>query len=421
MKLNQTAKQFKIPKRLVWEAYLKVRRNKGSAGVDGVTMKAFQEREGKFLYKLWNRMSSGSYFPQAVRLVEIPKGSGKGKTRPLGIPTITDRIAQQAVVMLLEPRVDPLFHEDSYGYRRGRSAHQALEQARRRCWKFDWVLDLDISRFFDTIDHKLLIKAVKLHVQESWVLLYIERWLKVPYQLGDGKQVARTAGVAQGSVIGPILANLYLHYTLDLWVKRKFSHVSFERYSDDCLYHFHTQEEAEFMQEQIRGRLAECGLTLNEEKTRIVYCKDDNRKGSHENEKFDFLGYTFRTRLSRNRYGRFFLNFSPAISNKSKTRVGREIRSWKLHQRTDKTLEELAKMFNARLRGFIMYYGKFCKSEMNPIFYRLNYRLGHWVSRKFKRFRRHKQRALLFLGRICSQNPSLFAHWSFGVRPPETK
>src|SRR5690606_2622627 len=283
MKLNQTAKQFKIPKRLVWEAYLKVRRNKGSAGVDGVTMKAFQEHEGKFLYELWNRMSSGSYFPQAVRLVEIPKGSGKGKTRPLGIPTITDRIAQQAVVMLLEPRVDPLFHEDSYGYRRGRSAHQALEQARRRCWKFDWVLDLDISRFFDTIDHKLLIKAVKLHVQESWVLLYIERWLKVPYQLGDGKQVARTAGVAQGSVIGPILANLYLHYTLDLWVKRKFSHVSFERYSDDCLYHFHTQEEAKFMQEQIRGRLAECGLTLNEEKTRIVYCKDDNRKGSHEN------------------------------------------------------------------------------------------------------------------------------------------
>lgn len=272
MKLNQTAKQFKIPKPLVWKAYLKVKLKRGAAGVDGVTTDDFAKGEGKYLYKLWNRMSSGSYMPQPVKLVEIPKGT-TGETRPLGIPSIIDRVAQMSVVMLLEPKIDPIFHENSYGYRPGRSAHQAIEQARRRCWRNDWVLDLDISKFFDTIDHELLMKAVKLHTLERWVLLYIERWLKVPYQLKDGKQVPRTKGIPQGSVIGPILANLFMHYTFDQWMKKYYNHILFERYADDCICHFRTVEEAEYMYEKIKMRIEKCGLALNEKKTKLSIVK----------------------------------------------------------------------------------------------------------------------------------------------------
>ncbi|GBF20479.1 MULTISPECIES: group II intron reverse transcriptase/maturase [Arenibacter] len=419
MKLNQTAKQFKIPKPLVWEAYLKVKRKRGAAGVDGVTMDDFVEREGKYLYKLWNRMSSGSYMPQAVKLVEIPKGT-KGETRPLGIPSIIDRIAQMSVVMLLEPKIDPIFHENSYGYRPGRSAHQAVEQARRRCWRNDWVLDLDISKFFDTIDHELLMKAVKLHTQERWVLLYIERWLKVPYQLKNGEQVPRTKGIPQGSVVGPILANLFMHYTFDYWMKKYYNHIPFERYADDCICHFRTLEEAEYMHEKIKMRMEQCGLALNKKKTKIVYCKDDDRRGSYKEVKFDFLGFTFRARRSKSRRGNYFINFSPAISRKAITRIGREIRSWNLHLRSDKTLTDLANMFNAKLQGFINYYGRFYKSAMYPLFQRLNHRLAHWVERKFKKCRRHKTRAIRLLGEICHQNPTLFAHWRMGVLPPKT-
>jgi len=416
MKLNQTAKPFDIPKQVVWKAYLKVKRNQGAGGIDHVTIEAFDREVGKNLYKLWNRMSSGSYMPSAVKLVEIPKGNGE--TRPLGIPSVSDRVAQMCAVLLLEPVIDPLFHENSYAYRPNRTAHQAVEAARRRCWRYDWVLDLDIRKFFDTIDHELLMKAVKRHTSEPWILLYIERWLKVPYQTRDGHQIKRANGVPQGSVIGPLLANLFMHYTFDEWMKRKYPLVPFERYADDTICHCRTKEEAEFLKTAIKERMEQCKLSLNEAKTKIVYCKDDDRRGSHDLEKFDFLGFTFMARRSKNRWGKFFINFSPAISMKAKKKISKEIRSWNLHERSDKSLLDLANMFNLRLQGYINYYSKFYKSAMYPLFQRLNERLAHWVSRKFKRCRRHKTRAIRWLGSMYKQNPTLFAHWKFGVTPP---
>lgn len=410
----QEAKSFKIPKMLIVEAYEKVKSNKGAAGIDKVTIEEFDKNLKSNLYKLWNRMSSGSYHPMAVRLVEIPKVGG---TRNLGIPTVADRIAQMAVVRVLEPVIDPVFHEDSYAYRPGRSAHEAVETARKRCWQFNWVLDLDVSKFFDTIDHELLMKAIKRHTSERWVLLYIERWLKVPYETKEGTCIERNQGVPQGSVIGPILANLFMHYAFDEWMRRKQGHIVFERYADDAICHCRTKAEAERLQAAIVERMAECKLALNERKTKIVYCKDDLRRGSWENEQFDFLGFTFRARRSKNRWGKHFINFSPAMSNRARKKISEEIRSWKLHLRSDKTLEDLAHMFNAKLQGYIGYFSKFYKSKMYPLFQQLNLRLAHWVERKFKRVRRHKTRAIRLLGRMCRQNPNLFAHWRFGVRP----
>lgn len=412
----QEAKSFKISRHLVWEAYKKVKASNGSGGVDGVELKDFESNEKDNLYKLWNRMSSGSYFPKAVKLVEIPKDDGAKRT--LGIPTVEDRIAQMVVVLVMEPLIEPRFHENSYGYRPGRSAHQALQEARKRCWRYDWVVDLDISKYFDTIDHDLLMKAVGKHRASKWLLLYISRWLTVPYQLKDGTKVQRSKGVPQGSVIGPLLSNLFLHYAFDEWMQRNHRNVPFERYVDDAICHCKSEQEAKSLKEAIRERLGQCKLELNEVKTRIVYCKDDDRRGSYPAESFDFLGYTFRARRSKNRFGKCFINFSPAISNKAKKKIGKEIRSWKLHLRTDKTLEDLAAMFNKILQGWINYYGKFYKSAMYPLFHQLNYRLEHWVTRKIKRYRHHKRRARYWLSCIAKQQPDLFAQWRFGIKPP---
>ncbi|WP_331000955.1 group II intron reverse transcriptase/maturase [Rhizobium sp. T136] len=327
------AKPYDIPKREVWEAYKRVRANQGAAGVDGQTIADFEADLSNNLYKLWNRMSSGSYFPPPVRRVDIPKDDGK--TRPLGIPTVADRVAQMVVKRFLEPLLEPQFHKDSYGYRPGKSALDAVGMARQRCWRHAWVLDLDIRAFFDSIDTDLLMRAVRKHTDCPWVLMYIERWLKAPVQMADGSLIGRDRGTPQGGVISPVLANLFLH-AFDMWMQRNHPDIPFERYADDAICHCRTEEQAVALRDALEKRFADCGLTLHPEKTKIVYCKDDDRRGNHSNHKFDFLGYTFRPRLARRRGGRVGVSFSPAASDKALKIIRQTVRGWSLHERSDK-------------------------------------------------------------------------------------
>ena len=318
-------KPYSIPKHLVATAYRRVRANRGAAGVDGESLAAFEADLKDQLYKIWNRMSSGSYFPPPVRLVEI--GKKDGGTRPLGIPTVADRVAQTVVKLVLEPIVEPAFHPDSYGYRPGRSAHDAVAKARQRCFEFDWVIDLDIKGFFDSIPHELVERAVARHTDLAWVRLYVARWLRAPLRRPDGTVVPRALGTPQGGVISPLLANLFLHYAFDVWMRRHHPDVPFERYADDVIVHCRSEGEARAVLTAIAERLAACGVALHPTKTRIVYCKDDNRPGKAAHVQFDFLGFTFRARPARGRQGRIFLGFLPAISRSSEsesktTRVG---------------------------------------------------------------------------------------------------
>jgi RNA-directed DNA polymerase len=408
-------KSYVISKSVVWEAYKRVKANKGKSGIDGVTLEAYEANLKNNLYKLWNRMSSGSYVPPPVKLVEIEKKDG-GK-RPLGIPTVADRIAQMVVKMTIEPQLEPSFHEDSYGYRPGRSALDAVGKVRERCWRYNWVIDLDIKGFFNNLNHDLLKLALQKHDIGKWEMLYIDRWLKAPMQESDGRLVERNKGTPQGGVISPLLANLYLHYAMDEWLRINYPNTPFVRYADDGVAHCRTEKEAKVILQALKERLLQCGLELHPEKTKIVYCKDDDRRGNYPITKFDFLGYTYRRRRSKNRWGRHFVNFSPAISNSAKKTIGQEIRSWKVHLRSDKTLEDISRMFNPNLRGWINYYSKYYKSELYCVLRHFNEVLTRWAMRKYKKLRGHKRRAEYRLGKIAIEHPKLFAHWQFGLRP----
>jgi RNA-directed DNA polymerase len=408
------AKPYEISKHQVLEAYNRVRANQGAAGVDEQSLSDFARDWKNQLYKIWNRMSSGSYHPPAVKTVMIPKAGGG--ERKLGIPTVGDRIAQMVVKMHLEPVLEPLFHPDSHGYRPGKSAHDAVGQARCRCWRYDWVLDLDIKGFFDHIPHDLLLKAVRKHAKEPWVILYIERWLRAPAQNKEGHLSPREMGTPQGGVISPLLANLFLHYAFDDWLRRHHPEVKFERYADDAIVHCRTRQQAEKLRESLEERLRQCGLELHPQKTKIVYCKDDDRGGHAENVKFDFLGYRFQARRAKNRWGKYFVNFLPAISDKAAKKIRDEMRSWKLHLRSDKSLEDLSRMFNPIIRGWVQYYGRYYRSLLYPVFRQLDRVLTRWACRKYKKLRTHRRRASHWICRISRRNPWLFAHWQIGVR-----
>lgn len=413
----EEAKPFQISKKQVWDAFKRVKANHGAAGVDGQSITDFEEDLKNNLYKLWNRLSSGSYFPPPVRRVEIPKGDGR--MRPLGIPTVADRVAQMVVKESLEPLLEPHFHEDSYGYRPGKSALDAVGVARQRCWRFAWVADLDIKGFFDNIDHGLMMQALRKHTDCRWILLYAERWLKSSVQYPDGITEISEKGTPQGGVVSPLLANLFLHYAFDVWMKRNFPAIPFERYADDVICHCRNELQAVNVRNAIAQRLKECRLELNPDKTKIVYCKEDNREKDYPNIAFDFLGYTFRPRGAKTKTGRFFVGFLPAMSNKAAKAICDVMRTWRIHNRPDKSLDDFSRMFNPKLRGWINYYARFYRSAMYKVFHILNRILARWAMRKFKNLRGRQRRATYWLGKTALQRPQLFAHWQIlGMRPP---
>ena len=409
-------KPFDISKWVVWEAFQRVKANKGAAGVDEVSIAEFEQDRDKNLYRIWNRMSSGSYFPPPVKAVEIPKAGGAG-VRVLGVPTVADRVAQTVARMYLEPKVEPIFHPDSYGYRPKKSALDAIGTCRQRCWRADWVIDLDIKAFFDNVPWDLILKAVEHHTDQRWILLYVRRWLTAPIQQPDGVLVERDRGTPQGSAISPLLANLFMHYAFDAWMVREFPSIPFERYCDDVVVHCGSERQARMMRDAIAARLAQVGLEMHPDKTRIVYCKDADRRDTHEVTSFAFLGYTFRPRLAKNKWGKHFVSFLPAVSRDAVVAMGREIRSWHIARRSDKSLDDLARMFNSIVQGWINYYGRFYKSMLYPLLRRLNRHLVRWACRKYKRLKRRERRAMHWLAEVASRAPGLFAHWRFGLRP----
>jgi len=409
-------KPFSISKRAVWEAYLRVKENRGAAGVDRQSLEDFDRDRENNLYKLWNRLASGSYFPPPVLAVEIPKV--QSGTRRLGIPTVADRIAQTVVKQAFEPEVEPYFHPDSYGYRAGKSALQAVGVTRQRCWRYDYLLEFDVKGLFDAIDHTLLVKAVHKHTDCRWVRLYIERWLTAPFQQLDGEQIVRTSGVPQGGCVSSVLANLFLHYVFDQWMGRNYPRLPFARYADDAVVHCHSQAEAEDLKVALEQRLRECRLELHPQKTQIVCCNVNKQRGSGLAKKFDFLGYGFRPRLVRTRQGKMRVGFTPALSQAAGKRICQRIRRWRLNLRTSLSLEDIARAVNPIITGWINYYGAYTRSALYQILRHIDHHLVKWVKRKYKKKGRYVARAIAWLGKVAHHQTELFAHWRVGVRFP---
>ena len=409
------AKSFEISKMLVYQAYEHVKANKGSAGIDDISLEQFDINLKKNLYKIWNRMSSGTYFPPAVKAVEIPKKDGG--IRILGIPTVADRIAQMVVKLKFENKVEKYFLPDSYGYRPGKSAHDAIEVTRKRCWQYNWVLEFDIKGLFDNINHDLLMKAVKKHTDCTWEILYIERWLKVPFVKSNGEIITRRTGVPQGGVISPVLANLFLHYVFDKWMKINFPSNPWCRYADDGIVHCKTMKQARYVRDCLEKRFRECNLEIHPEKTKIVYCKDSNRKESHNNIEFTFLSYTFRPRKAKGKNGKEFTSFLPAISNKAKDHINKTIKEWRLLWMTNKQINEIAEKYNPVIRGWLNYYGKYGKRELARVLENINVHLCFWVRRKYKKYKYKPELARKYLRKLSMELTSLFAHWKVGILP----
>jgi RNA-directed DNA polymerase len=408
-------KPFDIPKRLVWEAYERVKANKGAAGVDRQSIEDFEADLRNNLYKIWNRMSSGTYFPPAVMAVAIPKAGGG--TRVLGVPTVADRVAQTVAALALEPRTESIFHDDSYGYRPRRSALDAVATCRRRCWKKDWIIDLDVEKFFDSVPWDLMVKAVEANIttDQRWVLLYVKRWLAAPIQQPDGTLVERHRGTPQGSAVSPVLANLFMHYAFDTWLEREFPTVEFERYADDAVVHCVTERQARQVLAALAERMEQVGLRLHPDKTKIVYCRDSRRRGSFEHISFTFLGYTFRPRKATYPDGKAFTSFLPAVSAAALKAMGQRLRSWRIHMRSRSDLAELAGWINPIVTGWITYYGRFYRSQLYPLLRHVNTYLARWARKKYKRLRSLKRFKAWWTG-ILDRDPGLFKHWAWESR-----
>jgi group II intron reverse transcriptase/maturase len=408
-------KSFPVTKGIVWEAYKKVKRNRGSAGIDRVSIEDFDKNLSNNLYKIWNRLASGSYFPPGVKQVEIPKKDGK--VRKLGIPTVGDRVAQTVVKTYLEEKVDQMFHPYSYGYRPCKSAHDALQQARKNCWEYAWVIDMDIKGFFDNIDHELVMKALDAVTGAKWVKMYCLRWMEARVETKEGLINKEGKGTPQGGVISPLLANLFLHFAFDQWMVKNYAAIRFERYADDIIVHCQTKEQAEQMLTSIRERMQECKLELHEEKTKIVYCKDYRRREKFTNVSFDFLGFTFKPRTTMNKsQNKLFQGFDLAISKTSRKKIVGEINKLGFHKWTGHDLSDIAKVLNPKIRGWLNYFGKFRRYELAGVFMRLNFRILKWSRKKFKRLRYSKRANYNWLKRVCHFYPNLFVHWAVGFK-----
>lgn len=410
----EKAKAFDIPKQLFVNAYKLVKANAGSAGVDQQSLEDFERNLKNNLYKLWNRMSSGSYFPPPVKAVPIPKKSG-GK-RVLGIPTVGDRICQMVAKLVIEPEVEPHFLEDSYGYRPHKSALDALGVTRKRCWQQAWVLEFDIVGLFDNIPHDLMMRALRKHINAKWVLIYTERWLRAPMQNEDGSLTKRHCGTPQGGVISPVLSNLFLHYVFDKWMQRTYPEIKWCRYADDGLVHCSTEHKAKELHAKLKQRFLNCGLSLHPDKTKIVYCKNGNRKGTYPDKSFDFLGYTFRARCCwNNKEGKPFTNFTPAISKGSMKAMREKIKRGRWSRKTELSIEEIAKVLNPIIQGWINYYGRYTRSALYPICRYINKTLVTWMMKKFKKLKCRRTKAAKVLRRISENKPNLLAHWRIGM------
>lgn len=420
MIFKEEQKSQPISRLQVTEAFKKVKANGGAKGVDGVSINDVNSNKRKYLYSLWNRLASGSYYPKAVRRVMIPKDDGK-KKRPLGIPTVVDRVAQQVIASELEAIVDKQFSVNSFGYRPNKSAHQAVEQCRINCMKYSWVIDLDISGFFDNINHELLMKAVSHYTSKKHILLYVKRWLEAPIQMEDGTIVQNhDKGTPQGGVISPVLANIFLHVVFDKWMEKNYPEAPFERYADDIVIHCHNIKESLRMLENINKRMNECKLELNQQKSKIVYCRSNQKRQPPfkvKYQKFDFLGFTFKPRVIKER-GKIKLGFSPGISQKKQTKIAKELYKLKIHRMVHLHLSDIAVILEPKLRGWINYFGKFRKSELRKIFRILNKRLARYIRNKFRRFRKkHSFFSYKQLINISKSYPSMFYHWEHGFLP----
>jgi len=396
MIFKEPTKSVPITKAMVWESYKKVKSNGGSAGIDHQSLSEFDKLRSRELYKLWNRLASGSYFAPAVKRVSIPKG--RGKTGPLGIPTVSDRIAQEVVKRAI-------FSEHSYGYRPNRNAHMAIEKVRQNVRQYSWVIDLDIQEFFDNVSHSLLFKALECHVSEKWVLLYLRRWLEAPVLLENGAvKYSKGKGTPQGGVISPLLSNLYLHCCIDKWLEHYYPDVVMIRYADDLIIHCRSCEEAHHILTVLKRRLSDCGLKSHPKKTRIVYCKKEGRHLKGYPVQFDFLGFSFQPIRYRLKGGGSFMQFDCKMSRKSKTRILGELRKLAFQNKTQRNIEDLAKMLNPKIRGWVGYYGKISHRSLWPVFYYLHHRMISWILNKYKRFKGTKS------------YPTMFYHWGLGYQ-----